>query len=104
VITVLSGKGGCGKTTIATNLALVLADAGASRVCLVDLDLALGDVANLLGLPPGGSLLTAVGADGRLDPGRVPDLLTHYAEGLTVCWHRSGRASRKRFPRRRSTT
>jgi pilus assembly protein CpaE len=50
VITVLSAKGGCGKTTFAINLALALHAEGAHRVCLVDLDLDSGDVANSLRL------------------------------------------------------
>ena len=44
VISVFSPKGGVGKTTVAVNLALALTDRGARRVCLVDLDLAFGDV------------------------------------------------------------
>jgi pilus assembly protein CpaE len=82
VITILSGKGGCGKTTIAINLAIVLSDEGASRVCLVDLDLALGDIANSLGLRAGASLLTAVTAGGHLDPDLLPDLLTPYLDDV----------------------
>ena len=49
VITVFSAKGGVGKTTVSTNLAAELASDG-SRVLLVDLDLAFGDVAISLGL------------------------------------------------------
>ena len=45
VVSVFSPKGGVGKTTIAVNLALALTEKGARRVCLVDLDLAFGDVA-----------------------------------------------------------
>lgn len=82
VITILSGKGGCGKTTIASNLAVVLSDGGASSVCLVDLDLALGDIASSLGITPSGSLLGAITADGHLDLDRLPELLTHYLDGV----------------------
>lgn len=51
VVAVLSAKGGCGKTTFAINLALALHAGGNRRVCLVDLDLDAGDVANSLHLP-----------------------------------------------------
>ncbi|MBC6445682.1 AAA family ATPase [Actinokineospora xionganensis] len=55
VITVFAPKGGCGKTTFATNLAVALHGA-ARRVCLVDLDLAYGDIATTLTLRPRGTL------------------------------------------------
>ena len=49
VIAVTSGKGGVGKTTVAVNLALVLAESGKS-VLLVDADLGLANVDVMLGL------------------------------------------------------
>ncbi|GHD04494.1 AAA family ATPase [Zhihengliuella salsuginis] len=52
VITVLSPKGGVGKTTIATNLAVGLARVAPQRVVVVDLDLQFGDVASALNLEP----------------------------------------------------
>lgn len=53
VITVFSSKGGVGKTTVAVNLAMALAQASRRPVALVDLDLQFGDAAALLGdLPP----------------------------------------------------
>jgi pilus assembly protein CpaE len=59
VVTVFAGKGGCGKTTIAVNLAAALAEDPATRVCLVDLDLRSGDVAVTLGLPPERTIASA---------------------------------------------
>lgn len=56
IVTVLAGKGGCGTTTLAVNLAVALADHAAHRVCLVDFDLRSGGVAMMLGLEPAGSL------------------------------------------------
>jgi MinD-like ATPase involved in chromosome partitioning or flagellar assembly/DNA-binding NarL/FixJ family response regulator len=47
LIVVFSGKGGVGKSLIATNLAVALAEAG-DRVALVDLDLQFGDVSVML--------------------------------------------------------
>src|SRR4051794_30025546 len=60
LVTVFSAKGGCGKTTVATNLAAALADHGKRQVCLVDLDLAFGDVAIALQLFPGHTIADAV--------------------------------------------
>ncbi len=51
VITVASGKGGVGKTSISLNLSLALASAG-FRVCLFDADLGLANVNILTGLYP----------------------------------------------------
>lgn len=52
IITVLSPKGGSGKTTVATNLAVALASRYPRQVVLADLDLQFGDVANVLRLSP----------------------------------------------------
>jgi len=51
VITIASGKGGVGKTSISLNLSLALAAAG-HRVCLFDADLGLANVNILTGLFP----------------------------------------------------
>lgn len=51
IVVVASGKGGVGKTTLATNLAVTLSSFG-QRVALVDACYALGDVATLLSLDP----------------------------------------------------
>lgn len=51
VVAVASGKGGVGKTSLAVNLALALADLG-QRVIVVDADLGLANVEVLLGLSP----------------------------------------------------
>ncbi|KJR45862.1 Type II/IV secretion system ATPase TadZ/CpaE, associated with Flp pilus assembly [Desulfosporosinus sp. I2] len=52
IISFFSTKGGVGKTTLATNLAVQLASSGKSRVLLVDLNLQFGDVAVFLNLAP----------------------------------------------------
>lgn len=81
VITVFSAKGGAGKTTLATNLAATLNDRGATRVCLVDLDLEFGDVAIMLRLQPRTTITDALGwAD--FEPEAVPELLTPAGPGL----------------------
>lgn len=52
VISVYSNKGGIGKTTIATNLAIELAKVTKEKVALIDLNLQLGDVSTFLNLNP----------------------------------------------------
>jgi pilus assembly protein CpaE len=84
VITVFSAKGGCGKTTVSTNLGAALADNGRREVCIVDLDLAFGDVAIALQLFPTHTISDAVALEETLDPSAVASLLTQHSPGLRV--------------------
>ncbi len=88
VITVFSAKGGCGKSTIATNLAITLAQgsktSGRRRVCLIDLDLAFGDVAIMLQLSPQRTIADAVPVADRIDETGLRTLLTRYEPGAGV--------------------
>lgn len=52
IITVFSNKGGIGKTSIATNLALEIAKTTKENVALVDLNFQLGDVTTFLDIKP----------------------------------------------------
>lgn len=60
VITVLSPKGGTGKTTVSTNLAVGLARRLPNQVVLLDLDAQFGDCAAALGVEPEYSLVDAI--------------------------------------------
>ncbi|HEX9342865.1 MAG TPA: P-loop NTPase [Actinomycetota bacterium] len=81
LITVFSSKGGCGKTFVATNLALALA--AHAEVALVDLDLHFGDVAIMLQLFPARTIQDAARASGGgLDPVTMKSFLTRHQSGL----------------------
>jgi pilus assembly protein CpaE len=81
-VTVFSAKGGCGKTTLATNMAATLAARGSREVCLVDLDLAFGDVAIALQLFPAHTIADAAPLGDNLDFGALRALLTPHSPGL----------------------
>ncbi len=86
VTVVFSAKGGCGKTTVATNMAVALSDSGRSRVCLLDLDLAFGDVAIALQLMPQRTIIDAIAMAGHLDEKGVASIVTRYGPSLdTIC-------------------
>jgi pilus assembly protein CpaE len=84
VVTVFSPKGGVGKTTMAVNLALALTEKGARKVCLVDLDLAFGDVAITMQLFPTHSIEQAVGSEETIDQAMLDGLLTRHKDSLMV--------------------
>jgi pilus assembly protein CpaE len=86
VVTVFSAKGGCGKTTVATNVAAALAAGGRSSVCLLDLDLAFGDVAIALQLVPARTAIDAVAMSGSIDEMGASSLVTPHSKGLdAIC-------------------
>jgi pilus assembly protein CpaE len=80
VLTVFSAKGGCGKTFLACNLAVALADGGA-EVALVDLELRFGDVAVTLRLQPAHTVQDAAGAP-NLDGMALKSFLTRHRAGV----------------------
>lgn len=82
VVTVFAAKGGCGKTTISTNLAAAAAGGGKRRVCLLDLDLAFGDVAIAMQLFPARTVADAVNLTSALDETAVRSIVTPHSPGL----------------------
>jgi Flp pilus assembly CpaE family ATPase len=84
IVTVFAAKGGCGKTTLATNLGVVLSQGTGRRVCVVDLDLAFGDVAISVQLDPARTITDALAMAGHLDTTGAASLLTRYQPGLDM--------------------
>ena len=81
LVTVFSAKGGCGKTTVATNLAAALAHRG-RKTCLVDLDLAFGDVAIALQLYPERGIVDLASLPRHLDRTSIAGAVTHHSKNL----------------------
>ena len=85
LITVMSTKGGAGKTVVATNLAVLLAQSTKGRVALVDAALQFGDVALMLGLAPASTVVDVLSVIRRLDAVALQELLLlHEPSGLLV--------------------
>ncbi len=85
MITIVSGKGGVGKSIIATNLALVLNRPHPGSVVLVDLSLQFGDIAALLAMTPDGSIAEFAASDaGMADRHVIQQALSLGPQGLTV--------------------
>lgn len=84
IITITSGKGGVGKTSISLNLALCLAAAG-SRVCLFDADLGLANVSILTGIHPENDISAVFSGDLTL-----ADIIIRNFQGIDIIPGSSG--------------
>lgn len=84
VITIASPKGGVGKTTVATNVAVALAQAAPKSTVLVDLDVQFGDVASALDLEPEYGLPDAVHGPASRDTLALKTFLSLHGTSLYV--------------------
>lgn len=83
IISVISPKGGVGKTTVATNIAVGLANED-ERVVLVDLDVQFGDVASALGISSRHTVVDALGKSAARDDFVLRTLLSAHSSGVSV--------------------
>ena len=83
-VAVAGATGGVGASSVAVNLASVLAEEPRQSVVLVDLDLALGDVDVLLDVVPGQTLAEVLENVDRLDIGLLRRSLSKLDSGLYV--------------------
>lgn len=84
ILTVASPKGGVGKTTVATNLAVGLAKKVPQSTVLVDLDVHFGDVASALNLTPEASLPDVTHGAPAQDSMALKSMLSLHETGLYV--------------------
>lgn len=84
IITLTSGKGGVGKSTISVNLGLALAAAG-KKVLLFDADLGLANINVLLGVVPKFNLYHVIKGHKELE-----DIIIKTPEGLDIIAGASG--------------
>lgn len=90
VIAVLKGCGGAGATTVATNLAALMAEGDARRgwparsTALIDLDLQFGDADLALDLQPRATLIEVLKASERVDGRFLHTVMTEHSSGLKL--------------------
>lgn len=84
IITVFSTKGGVGKTTIASNLAVCLARTTKKRVALVDLDLQFGDVSIMLNVSVKNTISDLIKEINQVDNDSMEDYLVTHFSGVRV--------------------
>jgi pilus assembly protein CpaE len=84
ITSVFSTKGGLGVTTMATNLAVCLAERAQGSTILVDLDTRQSDVSTFLNLQPSYSILDALENLERLDESFLRGLITKHSSGLAI--------------------
>ncbi|KAA1379669.1 AAA family ATPase [Aeromicrobium fastidiosum] len=94
-MTVLSPKGGVGKTSISSNLAVALAQQSPMEVVLVDLDLQFGDLTTVLDLKPTHTLQDAFGLTSRDNLLLKTYLTVHSAGFYVLCGAESPAANDK---------
>lgn len=84
ILTVFSTKGGCGKSVVASNLAVLMARMTGEEVALVDLDLQSGDLAIMLQLLPAWTIYDAAENLDRLDADALRGYLTPHRSRVHV--------------------
>jgi pilus assembly protein CpaE len=83
LISILGPKGGTGKTLVATNLAVALAQRD-MNVVLIDLDLQFGDIGLALGLSPERTLYDLMKAGPPFDHEKVDAHMVRHTSGVRV--------------------
>ncbi len=87
IITVTSGKGGVGKSSVSVNLSLAMVKAG-KKVLLFEADLGLANINILMGIVPKYNLYHLI-----RDRKKLADIIIHTPEGLDIITGASGYSS-----------
>jgi pilus assembly protein CpaE len=85
IITVFGAKGGIGKSTVSTNLAVAMAKQHTDSVVIVDLDNGFGDITGMLDIKPERTLFDLVRDIEKVEADDLPRyLVKHELSGLNV--------------------
>lgn len=93
VVVVTGGKGGIGKTTIASSLAMCLAQRHPGKVVLFDLHTQFGDVATMLNINPTKSLAELVQINEDIDLEMLEGYMVEHETGVKVLVSATGAQS-----------
>ncbi|MFN0147612.1 MAG: P-loop NTPase [Dehalococcoidia bacterium] len=84
IITVFGAKGGIGKTTISSNLAVALCTEAHQTVALVDMDTRFGDVAITMDIPVERSIADLARNLDNVDRNTLKDFLVQHESGVRI--------------------
>lgn len=84
IVSIFSGKGGVGKTTIAANLAIAIAARPDTKVAIVDADIQFGDAALVLNVLPRSTIADVAAEKGQLEDKVLAAYMTAYSDRLHV--------------------
>lgn len=84
IISITGAKGGVGKSTIAVNLSIVLADSFPRKVALVDFYTQFGDIPTMMNIVPTGTISDMVPICKELDADVVNNYVTKHPSGVDV--------------------
>ncbi len=84
IVTVFGVKGGIGKSTVASNVAVALAEGTKQHVAMVDLDLQFGDAAVMLDVVPTRTIADAAKELNQENPQQIGAYLTNHPSRLKL--------------------
>ena len=84
IVAVVGVKGGIGKSTVAANVAIALAEQTRQQIAMVDLDLQFGDAAVMLDLLPARTIEQAAKELTGANPQLIQDYLTDHASRVKL--------------------
>ena len=84
IVTIFGVKGGIGKSVVATNVAVALAQETKQHVAMLDLDLQFGDAAVMLDVVPAHTVEDAAKELERMDPQLITGYLTDHPSRLKL--------------------